>query len=100
MDLALRGRVAIVTGGSKGIGLAVVRTLLEEGAYVVAASRSEAGLAGLGGPDLVHVAGDLMEPAFPEQVVERAVDAFGGLDILVNNAGGPPPGVVCRGGRF
>lgn len=101
MDLALRGRVAVVTGGSKGIGLAVVRTLLDEGAFVVAASRSEsAELADLAGPNLVHAAGDLMDPEFPERLVARAVEAFGGLDILVNNAGGPPPGVVLPRGPF
>ena len=101
MDLALHGRVAIVTGGSKGIGLAVVRTLLEEGAFVVAASRSEsAGLAELAGPNLLHVPGDLMDPAFPADLVERTVGAFGGLDVLVNTAGGPPPGVVLPRGPF
>jgi NAD(P)-dependent dehydrogenase (short-subunit alcohol dehydrogenase family) len=101
MDLALRGRVAVVTGGSKGIGLAVVRTLVEEGAYVVACSRSESpGLREVAGPNLLHVAGDLMDPAFPQEVVDQAVAAFGGLDILVNNAGGPPPGVVLPRGPF
>jgi NAD(P)-dependent dehydrogenase (short-subunit alcohol dehydrogenase family) len=97
----LRGRVAVVTGGSKGIGLAVVRTLLEEGAYVVAASRSDsAGLADLAGPNLLHVAGDVLDPGFAPEVVGRAVGAFGGLDVLVNNAGGPPPGVVLPRGPF
>lgn len=101
MDLALRGRVALVTGGSKGIGLAVVRTLLAEGAYVVAASRSESpALAGLAGPNLLHVAGDLIDPDFPAQLLARTVEAFGGLDVLVNNAGGPPPGVVLPRGPF
>jgi NAD(P)-dependent dehydrogenase (short-subunit alcohol dehydrogenase family) len=101
MDLALRGRVALVTGGSKGIGLAVVRTLLEEGAYVVASSRSGSpGLSEVAGPNLLHAPGDLMDPAFPRQLVDRAVEAFGGLDILVNNAGGPPPGVILPRGPF
>lgn len=101
MDLALRGRVAVVTGGSKGIGLAVVRTLLDEGAFVVAASRSGSpGLADLAGPNLLHVPGDLIDPAFPVQLVARAVEAFGGLDVLVNNAGGPPPGVVLPRGPY
>ena len=101
MDLALHGRVAIVTGGSKGIGLAVVRTLLEEGAFVVAASRSESPrLADLAGPNLLYVPGDLMDACFAAQLVDRAVDAFGGLDVLVNNAGGPPPGVVLPRGPF
>jgi len=92
MDLGLEGRVAVVTGGSKGIGLAVVRGLLDEGARVVAASRTESlELRELAG-ELVHVAADLTDPGAPAQVVERAVAAFGGLDLLVNNAGGPPPG--------
>lgn len=92
MDLELHGRVALVTGGSKGIGLAVVRTLLEEGARVVAASRgSSPELDALDG-DLLHVAADLMDPGAPAEIVARTVEAFGRLDLLVNNAGGPPPG--------
>jgi NAD(P)-dependent dehydrogenase (short-subunit alcohol dehydrogenase family) len=93
VDLQLDGRVAVVTGASKGIGLAVTRTLLEEGARVVAASRKMSPeLAELAGPNLVHVPVDLMDRDAPGQVVERAAAEFGGLDILVNNAGGPPPG--------
>ncbi|WP_067175615.1 SDR family NAD(P)-dependent oxidoreductase [Microtetraspora niveoalba] len=94
MDLQLSGRVAVVTGASKGIGLAVTRTLLSEGARVVAASRKVSPeLEALGG-DLVHVPADLMDPEAPARIVDRAVAEFGGLDILVNNAGGPPPGVA------
>jgi NAD(P)-dependent dehydrogenase (short-subunit alcohol dehydrogenase family) len=90
MDLQLSGRVALVTGASKGIGLAIARTLAEEGAHVVAVSRTSGGeLPG----KAVHVAADLMDPQAPARVVARAVEEFGGLDILVNNAGGPPPGV-------
>ncbi|WP_131738111.1 SDR family NAD(P)-dependent oxidoreductase [Actinomadura roseirufa] len=95
MDLRLTGRVAVVTGASKGIGLAVTRTLLDEGARVAAVSRAPgAGLEALAGPDLVHVPADLMDPAAPGRAVERAVEAFGRLDVLVNNAGGPPPGAI------
>ncbi|MFI7438469.1 SDR family NAD(P)-dependent oxidoreductase [Nonomuraea indica] len=91
MDLQLSGRVAIVTGASKGIGLAVARTLFEEGAHVVATSRTRT--ADL--PDkVIHVAADLMDPQAPARIVARAVEEFGGVDILVNNAGGPPPGVT------
>jgi NAD(P)-dependent dehydrogenase (short-subunit alcohol dehydrogenase family) len=93
MDLKLSGRVAVVTGASKGIGLAVTRTLLAEGVRVVAASRkSSPELDALDSPDLVHVAVDLMDPEAPGQVIARAAEAFGGLDILVNNVGGRPPG--------
>jgi NAD(P)-dependent dehydrogenase (short-subunit alcohol dehydrogenase family) len=92
MDLDLTGRVAVVTAASKGIGLAVTRTLLAEGASVVATSRTRsAELDALDG-DLVHVPADLMEPWAPAEVVNQAIAAFGRLDILVNNAGGPPPG--------
>lgn len=95
MDLQLSRSVAVVTGASKGIGLAVTRTLLDEGARVVAASRkSTPELDALAGPNLVHAPIDLMDPEAPGQVVERAVEEFGGLDVLVNNAGGPPPGAV------
>lgn len=93
MDLELTGRIAVVTGGSKGIGLAVTRTLLAEGARVVVASRrSTPEVDALAGPDLIHVPADLTHPGAPAHVVDRALAAFGGLDILINNAGGPPPG--------
>jgi NAD(P)-dependent dehydrogenase (short-subunit alcohol dehydrogenase family) len=88
MDLELNGRVAVVTGASKGIGLAIARRLLDEGARVVVASRTAPALNG----DLLHVPVDLMDPGAPAEVVARAAETFGGLDVLVNNAGGPPPG--------
>jgi NAD(P)-dependent dehydrogenase (short-subunit alcohol dehydrogenase family) len=92
MDLDLNGHVAVVTGASKGIGLAVARTLREEGARVVATSRNRSDELDALGPGLVHVPADLMDPGAPAEVVARAIDIFGRLDILVNNAGGPPPG--------
>ena len=100
MDLELSGRVAVVTGASKGIGLAITRTLLAEGARVVAASRTPGGLDELAGPALVHVPVDLMDPEAPAEVMARAAEALGGLDILVNNAGGPPPGITLPRGSF
>ncbi len=88
MDLQLSGHVAVVTGASKGIGLAVTRTLLAEGVRVVAASRgSSAELDSLAGAGLIHVPVDLMDPEAPGEVVARAAAEFGGLDILVNSAG-------------
>jgi NAD(P)-dependent dehydrogenase (short-subunit alcohol dehydrogenase family) len=92
MNLDLDGRVAVVTGASKGIGLAVVGTLLDQGARVVATSRNRSPeLDALGG-DLLHVPANLMDAGAPAGVIARAVETFGGLDVLVNNAGGPPPG--------
>jgi NAD(P)-dependent dehydrogenase (short-subunit alcohol dehydrogenase family) len=94
MDLGLEGRVAVVTGGSKGIGLAVVAGFLQEGARVVCASRGRTPQLDALEGELVHVAVDLADPDAPSEVVARAVDDFGRVDILVNNAGGPPPGVT------
>jgi NAD(P)-dependent dehydrogenase (short-subunit alcohol dehydrogenase family) len=95
MDLELNDRVAVVTGASKGIGLAIARTLIDEGAHVVAASRTRPQ-----GLDLVHVSVDLIDPDAPAEVIARAVEEFGRLDILVNNAGGPPPGDRLPHGGF
>ncbi|WP_239476916.1 SDR family NAD(P)-dependent oxidoreductase [Nocardia arizonensis] len=93
--MLLRNKIAVVTGASKGIGLATARTLHAEGASVVAVSRrSTPELDALAGPRLTHVAADLMEPEGPAHAIAAAERAFGGLDILVNNAGGPPPGAV------
>ncbi|MGQ4601282.1 SDR family oxidoreductase [Nocardia sp. R6R-6] len=95
MDLQLQNRVAVVTGASKGIGLATARTLHAEGALVVVVSRrSTPELAELEGDRLVHVAMDLTAADGPARAVGAAERAFGGVDILVNNAGGPPPGAV------
>jgi len=94
MDLKLNGQVAVVTGASKGIGLAITRTLLEEGAQVVAVSRkSNPDIDALAGPGFRHLMLDLMDPTAPARSIDTAVEEFGGLDVLVNNAGGPPPGV-------
>ena len=92
MELELNGRVAIVTGASKGIGLSVARTLAGEGASVVAASRSSSPELEALGDAVVHVPADLAEPGAPSAVVAEAHERFGRVDILVNNAGGPPPG--------
>jgi NAD(P)-dependent dehydrogenase (short-subunit alcohol dehydrogenase family) len=91
MDLHLSGKVAVVTGASRGIGLAVTRALVEEGARVVAAARgSSAELAALGSA-VRPVAADLISPEGPQRVIDEAVAAFGGLDILINNVGSVRP---------
>jgi NAD(P)-dependent dehydrogenase (short-subunit alcohol dehydrogenase family) len=98
MQLELTGRVAVVTGASKGIGLAVARTLLQEGARVVATSRRST--PELDALDVVHVAADLTDPAAAGLVVARAVEAFGGIDVLVNNAGGRVRGATLPRASF
>jgi NAD(P)-dependent dehydrogenase (short-subunit alcohol dehydrogenase family) len=85
MDLELGGSVAVVTGASKGIGLAVVRALVAEGAAVVAGARTVDTLAGLEGVTPVEV--DLAQPGGPEALVGVAVERHGRVDVLVNNIG-------------
>jgi len=85
MDLMLTDKVAVVTGASKGIGLAVTKTLAEEGALVVAGARSTGSLVGLDRVTPVEV--DLSGSGAPEALVERAVADHGRIDVLVNNVG-------------
>jgi 3-oxoacyl-[acyl-carrier protein] reductase len=80
----LDGRVALVTGASRGIGAAVARSLAAEGAKLALASRSGDDL---GIDDAVAQPCDVRDPAALESLVAAAVDRFGGLDILVANAG-------------
>jgi len=93
MDLNLTGKVAIVTGASKGIGLAVTRALAAEGVSVVAGARNgSAELTALAASAAVHpVLLDLTTPEGPGLLVEEAVRTFGGLDVLVNNVGALKP---------
>ena len=92
MELHLKDKIAVVTGASKGIGLAVASALVAEGVTVVAGARAA-------GPDLpalqadgrvVFVPVDLSEPAGPVALIEHARQ-LGGVDILVNNAGAVRP---------
>lgn len=86
MDLKLAGKIAVVTAASKGIGLAIVRALVEEGARVVAGARDVHVLEGMQGVTAVAV--DLAAPDGPGRLVKRAIDDHGRVDVLVNNMGG------------
>ena len=91
--MRFKGKVAIVTGGSSGIGKETAKRLVAEGASVVLSGKDEAKLHSAAkdieaGADRVRVlAGDIAKPATGAALVERAEREFGGLDILVNNAG-------------
>jgi 3-oxoacyl-[acyl-carrier protein] reductase len=93
MDLGIAGKVALVTGASRGIGLATSVALAAEGARVVLTARGEQALevaaekCRAAGGEAHVVAGDLTDSDAGERLLAAAVERFGGLDILVNNAG-------------
>jgi len=88
MDLELEGQVAVVTGASKGIGLAIVQELVAEGMSVVAGARTLGPLGEMDGVTGVEV--DLGSPDGPAALVGEAVARHGRVDVLVNNVGRAP----------
>jgi NAD(P)-dependent dehydrogenase (short-subunit alcohol dehydrogenase family) len=91
MDLRLTGKVAVITGGSAGIGLAIAHGLAAEGVNLALCGRDEDRLrsaaADLPGVRVLTVAADLAAPGEAERLAEAVTAEFGGADILVNNAG-------------
>jgi 3-oxoacyl-[acyl-carrier protein] reductase len=93
MDLLLHGKVAIVTGSSRGLGLASAKALAAEGCRVCLSARGAEALEKAAAdlrersPGVIAVAADLSSPEGAEQVVDATLQAFGGIDILVNNVG-------------
>ena len=93
--MALTGKLALVTGASSGIGLAIAKMFVKEGAKVCATGRNEAALQALAAEvGCEYAVGDLTEAGACERVVAEAVAKLGGLTTLVNNAG------VLQGGTF
>lgn len=101
MELGLRGRTALITGASAGIGRAIAKDLALEGAAVAMVARNRDRLeqaareiAAESGAAPVALAGDIGSPDQIARVVEEAKAAFGRIDILVNNAGSSPSGRI------
>ena len=94
MDLHLKDKVVLITGSSRGIGLATASAFAAEGCRVMLSARSAASLAEAeatlraSGAQVVSHAGDVTKAEDAGRVVEAAVAAFGGIDILINNVGG------------
>jgi 3-oxoacyl-[acyl-carrier protein] reductase len=98
MDLQLKGRKALVTGASMGIGRAIARALAAEGVELAVVARRTELLAELaeeiaaaGGPRPAIIGADVMEPDAPARIRDEALAALGKVEILVNSAGGSRP---------
>lgn len=98
----IEGKVAIVTGSGRGIGAATAKLLAEHGARLIVsdldegpAAETAAAIRDAGG-EVVVFAGDVTDPEFPPAIMQRAVEAYGGLDILVNNAGFTWDGMIHK----
>jgi NAD(P)-dependent dehydrogenase (short-subunit alcohol dehydrogenase family) len=103
MDLGLQGKVALITGGSKGIGRAVATSLAREGARVAICARRQDALdraakeIGDGtGVEVLPISGDMSKPGDAERVVAAVIARLGRVDILVNNAGAAPGGLLLN----
>jgi len=97
MDLGLKGKIALVTGASRGLGFATAEILAQEGTRIAINSRDQRHLDHAAkklaqyGVDVITLPGDLTNLDIPGQLVSATLKAFGGIDLLFTNAGGPPP---------
>jgi 3-oxoacyl-[acyl-carrier protein] reductase len=103
MDLKLAGKVVLITGSSRGIGLATAKAFVAEGCRIMLSARSaaqlcdvEAALRAAGAAVAAH-AGDVGNPADAARLIDATAAAFGGIDVLVNNVGGGGGGARVAG---
>lgn len=99
MDLGLKGKVALVSGASKGLGFAVAQALAAEGANVSISSRDQQAIEAAAkriadetGAKVISMPVDVRDKAAIERWVAHSADTFGGIDALMTNSGGPPAG--------
>ena len=99
MNLDLDGKIALVTGASRGLGFAAAQVLSEEGCKVAINGRNQVSIENsaeriqtVTHNNVAGIPGDVTQPVDIERIVAVTVERFGGLDILITNAGGPPPG--------
>ncbi|MDH6227588.1 MULTISPECIES: SDR family oxidoreductase [Streptomyces] len=98
MDLGLKDRVYVVTGGSRGLGNATARALVADGAKVVVSGRDDASVAAAAeelGANAVGVAADNGDPGTPERLIAAAREHFGRFDGVLISVGGPPAGLAA-----
>jgi 3-oxoacyl-[acyl-carrier protein] reductase len=101
MDLGLNGKVAMVTGASRGLGLAMAHALADEGMHVSVCARTkdvlnEAVAALTKAGSAMGFVGDMTKPDDAQKWVDDTVKKFGGIDVLVNNAGSARPGALAE----
>jgi 3-oxoacyl-[acyl-carrier protein] reductase len=99
MDLQLKERIAIVGGGSQGIGYGIARTLAGEGAKIAIVARREANLADAAdrirretGAEVLTIAADCRRAEDCSRAISGTLEAYGGIDVVINNDGAPPLG--------
>lgn len=97
MDLGLKGKIALLTGASRGLGFATAKILAQEGALIAINSRDQKTLEEAGeslsqyGTEVISLPGDLTDPKTAQYLIEATLETYEGLDLLFTNAGGPPP---------
>ncbi len=102
MDLELKGKVALITGGSRGIGLRTARLFAEEGCDVAICGREADSLAAAAeelrqkGVRVTAIQGDVTDASEAAQIVDQCIAELGGIDILINNVGGATGGTLFK----